>query len=221
MRPRTLFSAFSGSAGVALIILSGCQGASAPVAGDNGPKKAPINKPNPTPVAQPTAAEGPVVEVGKLIGKPAPAFTLQLLSGKSVTSAELKGHVVLLDFWATWCKSCVGASPTIQKIFEKYSSKGVRVIGVNCMESIVSEKKLTPAQMITESFAKASNYAKEHGYSYEFAVYGDPITTNWTIAGLPAFIILDQNGNVVEFKMDAKPETLAGLDAAIGILLGG
>lgn len=66
-------------------------------------------------------------------GAPAPDFTLESLdTGKpDVTLASLKGKVVLLDFWATWCEPCRETLPKIEKIHREFKDKGLVVIGVS------------------------------------------------------------------------------------------
>lgn len=63
--------------------------------------------------------------------KPAPAFTLQDLNGKSVSLADLRGKVVILDFWATWCPPCVKEIPHFVELHEQYKDKGVEIVGIS------------------------------------------------------------------------------------------
>ncbi len=57
-------------------------------------------------------------------------FSLPQLDGKVTRSQDLKDNIVVLDFWATWCENCVGEIPAFNKLQEKYSSHGVKVIGM-------------------------------------------------------------------------------------------
>jgi peroxiredoxin len=82
------------------------------------------------------------------IGKPAQDFTLQDLSGNPVRLSELKGHVVVLNFWATWCGPCAVEMPGFQQIYEKYSPDLV-ILGVNLEESPDEVSKFVESMHIT------------------------------------------------------------------------
>lgn len=76
-------------------------------------------------------------------GFPAPAFAAQTLDGEPVSLADLKGKVVLLDFWATWCAPCIQGMPAMQALHEKYGDKGLVVIGVSIDSSNMGDKVRT------------------------------------------------------------------------------
>jgi cytochrome c biogenesis protein CcmG, thiol:disulfide interchange protein DsbE len=64
-------------------------------------------------------------------GKEAPAFTAPDLDGSARSLADLRGSVVLVDFWATWCPPCVAAMPGLDRLNREYASRGFSVLGVN------------------------------------------------------------------------------------------
>jgi thiol-disulfide isomerase/thioredoxin len=116
------------------------------------------------------------------VGKPALAFSLKDSGGKEVTLESLKGRVVLLDFWATWCGPCVQAMPEMQKLHEKYADKPVTIIGVNTWE----KKDET-----------AIKFMEKKKYTYTLLLKGDDLAKEYGISGIPTLILIDKAGNVL------------------------
>ena len=119
--------------------------------------------------------------VEKAIGKPLPSFKMTSTKGETMTNASLKGKVVLLDFWATWCGPCKAASPAVQRLHANYGAKGLRAIGADTFESGPSG---------------AAKYAKEHGYTYTFGVKGDALASAMGAQAIPLFVLVDKKGIV-------------------------
>lgn len=64
-------------------------------------------------------------------GKPAPSFTAETLEGETVALDDFAGHVVLLDFWATWCPPCVASMPHLETLHRERRDEGLVVLGIN------------------------------------------------------------------------------------------
>ena len=74
-----------------------------------------------------------------MIGKPAPDIEGKDVDGKPVRLADLKGKVVLVDFWATWCPPCVASFPTLRQLAREYKDRGFAILGVNLDDLARSE----------------------------------------------------------------------------------
>ena len=86
------------------------------------------------------AADDPTqVELNKLVGKPMPALAVSDWTNGEVKPADMKGKVVIIDLWATWCGPCVRAIPHNNEMVSKYKEKGLIVVGV-CTSSDGQEK---------------------------------------------------------------------------------
>lgn len=143
-----------------------------------------------------------------LKGKPFPAFKMTDTNGKVHTNASLKGKVVLLDFWATWCGPCKAASPTMQNLHDKYASKGLVVIGANTYEQ--PNVKATAA----------AKYQKDHKYTYMFTKENDKLAASIGARGIPFFVFIDKQGVVREVATGfGKDQSPAQFEAIVKRLL--
>lgn len=127
-----------------------------------------------------------------LTGKPAPDFTLTSLDGKSVTLSQLRGGVVLLDFWATWCAPCRAAMPHLEKLHQEFGGKGLTVVGVS------NEDRAT-----VEAFIKAQNVT--------FTILLDPrhVTDRaYRVVAIPRTLIIDREGKVYADFTGVQPEAV-------------
>lgn len=141
-------------------------------------------------------------------GKKAPAFSMKSTAGKTLTNASVKGKVVLLDFWATWCGPCKAASPAMQSLHNKYNAKGLLVVGANGWEN-ANNKPVTN----DPSFAK--KYAAEHKYTYTFTYGNDGLMKTLGMTGIPTFILIDRQGIVREVWTGYGPNSQKMFDTAI------
>ncbi|MFN3683546.1 MAG: TlpA family protein disulfide reductase [Fimbriimonadaceae bacterium] len=140
-------------------------------------------------------------------GKAMPSFRMSTVDGKTLTNASLKGKVVLIDFWATWCGPCKMASPSVQRLHEKYAKRGLVAIGANVWEQGDSKKK-------------AADYAKEHKYTYTFTHSNDELAKTLKVNGIPTFLLVDKKGVVQMVQVGFDPKsTEAELEKAIQRLL--
>jgi len=111
----------------------------------------------------------------------APDFTLQDVSGKNVRLADLKGRVVLLEFWATWCPPCRSEIPTLERLHTQYSGKGLTILAVSLDEGGWDEVKA---------------FAAERKITYTVLRGTEGISTLYKIRLIPAMFLIDKEGNI-------------------------
>lgn len=113
--------------------------------------------------------------------QPAPAFTAMKVAGPHATSLDaLKGDVVLLVFWATWCGPCELVRPYFEKWQTTYGPKGLRVVGVTA-----------------EPLADVTTWLTSHWTAYSIGVDADSeITASYMVPGTPTVVVIDRKGIV-------------------------
>ena len=149
-----------------------------------------------------TVAGAAVAQVPKE-GRPISPFQMKDLNGKVHTDKSLRGRVVLIDFWATWCGPCKKASPVMQRLHTTYGSKGLTVIGANVEDS---GSDATPL---------VQKYRKEHKYTYTFTVGNEKLSQAWGVEGIPTFYLIDKKGIVRKITVGVGPKWDTDLEAAI------
>lgn len=127
--------------------------------------------------AQPKPA---VIAAGE-VGSRLPDFSVRDLRGQRISSADLRGKVVLIDFWATWCQPCKKEMPGYQKLADRYGSRGFAVIGFKL--DIMADTEEPRA------------FARRLGIRYPLAVATDEVKNKFGgIEGLPTTLIYDREG---------------------------
>jgi thiol-disulfide isomerase/thioredoxin len=128
-----------------------------------------------TPQPQPAA-----IAAGE-IGSRLPDFSAKDFRGRKISSADLRGKVVLIDFWATWCQPCKKEMPGYQKLADRYSPRGFAVIGLKL--DIMADTEEPRA------------FARRLGVRYPLAVATDDLKNKFGgIEGLPTTLLYDREG---------------------------
>ncbi len=135
-----------------------------------------------------------------LVGKPAPDFELQLLDGKKFRLANSKGHVVVLDFWATWCGPCLQSMPQIDRVVREFEDQGVELIAVNLEE---------PANQITAMLER-------HKLQMTVALDRDGVVAaKYEAAAIPQTVLIDRDGKVARLFVGGGPKLADQLRDAV------
>lgn len=125
------------------------------------------------------------------IGSTAPEFLLDTPDGEPVSLSSLRGNVVVLDFWATWCGPCKLAMPGVQKLHEQYKDKPVKVIGISCWE---------------RKTANPQKYMAEKKLTYGLLLKGDDVADKYKLDGLPTFYVISPEGKIIYASTGFLPE---------------
>ncbi|MCL6647763.1 MAG: TlpA family protein disulfide reductase [Chloroflexi bacterium] len=114
--------------------------------------------------------------------RPARPFTLSRLDGGELRLADLRGKVVLLNFWASWCGPCLDEAPVLERAARQYAERGVVVVGVNIWDS--------------ESDARA--FLERFGISYPNGRDArGTIAIDYGVSGVPETYFIDRDGRLV------------------------
>ncbi|MBI3062491.1 MAG: TlpA family protein disulfide reductase [Deltaproteobacteria bacterium] len=141
---------------------------------------------------------------GYLSGVRPPEFSGQTLDGKTVSLAGLRGRVVLLNFWATWCLDCRPEMPLFERLHREFTAQGLSVIGINAREGTVTIQR----------------YAKELGLTFPLVL--DPkggINAAYGVIGLPTTFLTARDGRAVALGVGPREWASAPARAIIQTLL--
>jgi peroxiredoxin len=150
----------------------------------------------------------PLLKSLDLVGYPAgtlpPPFTAGTLDARPLSMADLRGKVVVVNFWASWCVECRAEMPALEGLHREFTSRGLAVIGVNVREDV----------------GTARRYAAQMGLT--FPVVLDPngtIPTAYGVVGLPTTVVVARDGRAVALAVGPRDWLSASGRAIIHALL--
>ena len=123
-----------------------------------------------------------------LIGTEAPVFEAQTLAGDDVSLEALRGKVVVLDFWATWCGPCIVTMPQVQKVAERFAGRNVVVIGINQDRAGMEEKVREFVSSRNLTFRQVLDFEGELGRAYR-------------VSAIPCTVIIDAKGVIQDIDL--------------------
>ncbi|HSB30431.1 MAG TPA: TlpA disulfide reductase family protein [Candidatus Sulfobium mesophilum] len=122
-------------------------------------------------------------EIEKLDKNRAPEFSLKDLSGRPVTLSSLKGKVVLLNFWATWCPPCISEMPVFNKLYKEMRGRGLEIVAISADRS--------------ESYVR--DFVSKHSLDLRVLFDADrSVTKQYKVFSMPTTFLIDKNGVIVE-----------------------
>ncbi len=141
-----------------------------------------------------------------LVGAKAPSWQLTSTLSKTIDLKKLKGQVVVLDFWGTWCIPCIRAMPDIQALHDHFKNAAVEVIGI----SVELNKSADPA-----------GFVKKNNFTYTIALNGNSVAEKYRVAIFPTLYIIGKDGRIVHAehsggRANFKDDLIARINKALG-----
>jgi len=120
--------------------------------------------------------------------RPASAWSVQLTDGRTLTSEQLKGKVVLINYWATWCPYCLKEMPVIEEFWQDHRDKGFEVLAIS----------------VDDPPEKVAQYMKDHGYKFMASPMDPSVYAAFGRANsIPTSFVVDTKG-VIRNKVDGQ-----------------
>jgi thiol-disulfide isomerase/thioredoxin len=135
---------------------------------------------------------------------PAAGFSLKLVDGRTVTLDALRGRVVFLNFWATWCPPCREEMPSMEILYRRFRDQGLEFIAVDIMENGKTVSAFLADNNLSFPAALDSNGRVSNGYG---------------VQAIPATFIVDRDGKIILYTVGGRRWDTPAIIAAFGELL--
>ncbi len=113
----------------------------------------------------------------------APDFSLPDLSGRTIKLSDLRGKVVLVEFWATWCPPCREALPGMERLYEAYHDKGLDILAIS---------------MDDGDWDEVSRFVKAHGMRYPVLKGDEKVSNEYMVRVIPSLYLVDREGRIAK-----------------------
>jgi peroxiredoxin len=118
-----------------------------------------------------------------------PAFTLRTPAGEVVSLVRLRGKVVIVNFWATWCRECLTEMPALETLHRRFAARGLAVVGVGVRENATAVRR----------------YAREVGTTFPLLADADgAVTARYGVIGLPTTFLIGADAEAVALAIGAR-----------------
>jgi len=119
-----------------------------------------------------------------LVGSPAPDFQLNDLHGQAQSLQQYRGKIVLLNFWATWCKPCTKEMPAMQAAFDELRDQGLVVLAINELEDV----------------QRVRDHIHSHHHTFHVLIDEDnQVANRYGVVGLPVTVFIDETGHIQKY----------------------
>jgi thiol-disulfide isomerase/thioredoxin len=164
----------------------------------------------------------------RLIGQDAPALgdISAWVNGASVSEQQLRGKVVLLDFWAVWCVPCVEALPELRAWHEEFAGRGLVTIGVTGYYNYLHDESAGRPRRSDDHASPdreremLAKFARQQRIPYPLAIEeGSSVSGKFKVEALPQIILIDRRGKVRSIRVGNRPDAMRELHSMIRKLL--
>jgi cytochrome c biogenesis protein CcmG/thiol:disulfide interchange protein DsbE len=143
------------------------------------------------------SAAGDPQSMSPLVGKPAPGFALEDLSGRKVSLSSYKGKAVLVNFWATWCGPCKLETPWLVELRNQYARQGFEVIGIS-----TDDIDRTDPKAFGDTKKEIATFVQQMHMPYPVLIEGDSLSKPYGgLDSMPTSFYVDRNGTIVAEQM--------------------
>ncbi len=144
------------------------------------------------------------VDAAPRLGQPVPNFKVVSTAGQTISPENYRGHVLILDFFATWCQPCRQSIPHLVEMNRKYGKQGLQILGLSVDED---------GERVVKTFTD------EFRVNYPIALAGDSTTGDFGVRSVPIMYLIDKKGKVIEVYRGYSSEMSLSVEQSIKRLL--